>query len=248
MKSFVDDARLFRWVNKTPWSTEDLRDITNLVIREMAPEVEENRSSYHSGFWLGMKTVTFNETTSLPFKDTLVSGPGWSNPMIQFVKRANWYTSPTEALAAVSEGDVDAAPMRFRRKVVAAIYSTVVRGGRGGFYDMSKFDDTVERLAGLSVLRMKRNKLEPGEQEINSTLRLRKFRQAATASRRSASARRHLKHLNMRVERFESNGVELPLTDHEKWILTEAIALTQRMEQDLDKLSADYRAVLRSIE
>jgi hypothetical protein len=243
MRSFVDQQKTFRWVNRTPWSTEDMQQMVNTIYDEARKVgMGDNR---RNNFRNGIKTITIQETVASMKYRTATST--WSNPTIQIKKRALWYESEVEALAAASAAaDSDAAPKDFVEELADSMAHCIIPAALGFTLDQrSKIN---RHVADTVTLRPKRNKLEEGEEDINSSLRFRSYRQSRIAARRAWQARQYLFKLKSRVRNFERNGVGLEMTEHEHWILQQAYDLMLDMYNRLTDKSQEHLRVLTEIE
>ena len=242
MKSFTDSRGWFRWANTTPWATEDIQAIVESVFTLQGADLVRR------DFYLQTRTIMVRETTA-SYQVKLVDWPSYSRPEVLMMKRSRFFDNPVEALTAANEYGAEAAPPKVVRALCLAILHVYARDpmARGGA-KMETLNALVDQLAPTTRLTLKKNLLEPGEEEINSTLRLRSFRQSRIARTEAGRANNRLYRLLARAARFERNGVGVQLTEHEQWVLDEARRVLSSLQHDLACAADRHINSLRSVE
>ena len=241
MKSFTDSRGWFRWVNTTPWATEDIQGMVEAVFGL------EDVSLMKRDFYLQTRTITVRETTADLTR--LVDWPSYSRPEVMMVKRSRFFENPVEALASANQLGSDAAPPKIVRALAMAILHVYARDPMSSRpVKMVQLDVLADRLTAVSKLTLKKNVLEPGEQEVNSTLRLRSYRQSRVSSHAARRANDKLYVLLARAANFERNGVGVAFTEHEQWVLEEARRVLSSVQHSLDNAASQHINMLRSVE
>jgi hypothetical protein len=163
------------------------------------------------------------------------------------VKRNKFFDNPVEELSSVNENGPNAAPPAVVRAMATAILHVYARDPMSlKGVKFGQIEDLALRVAQGFRLTLKKNVLEPGEQEVNSTLRLRSFRQARISGVAARRADERLYQLLARANNFERNGVGVTLTEHERWVLEESRRVLQSIRCDLDTAAQGHINFLRS--
>ena len=256
-RSFKDSAGLYRWVNNTSYSTEDIRAVVEHVVNDMTAvgvitdTSDANRVVVRlgrgDGFRHGLRTVTLRETKAafgdrrFPTKSMtyitqeeppmLVTDPGYYNPEICFVHPSKWNMTPVQVIS--DEG-------RIREMVVEQLATAVLWVFARG---QEKWKGQLTPVLGLSLSPARGQ----GPKVTDGLMMLRRIRQSRIAYYRTRAAQKSMDTLLQRLKRTSKNGVQVELADWEMSALWEANAILRKLKHAFDEENEAAMAAGRSV-